>query len=420
MNLMKLTFMPFFLKIKLMNDTSLYINLDNLKNNINFIRLIKSAKNKTILAIIKSDAYGHGLVPSAETLFNAGIDFFGIINISEADAILKKIPQAKLLMLKGVYPEDLKEAAELNLRIGAFSLDYLKILLDKAKSAGIDKPLNIHIKYDSGMNRLGLNEKEIKSAADIIKENKKYFNAEGLFSHLSSGGSDLNYTNFQIANFKKAVSLFNKNGIKFLYVHISASSALLNDKIEEDYSNAVRPGISLYGFNPNTNIDEPKYSAFLDSEKNDTAACALKPLMTLKSRILQIKKVKKGGYVSYDNTFKAPIDMNIAIVSAGYDNGIPRLMSNKGRVLINGKFASIKGMVTMNLIMADVTKIQGIKAGDEVIIAGKSGANEITIQEIARIAQTIPYEICLNFGKSNKRIFTPFSLIKKPAKKRAF
>ncbi len=410
MNLMKLTFMPFFLKINLMNDTSLYINLDSLKNNINFIRLLKSVKNKTILAIIKSDAYGHGLVPSAETLFNAGVDFFGIINIGEAGTILKKIPQAKLLMLKGVYPEDLEEAAELNLRIGVFSLDYLKTLLEKAKSAGLNKPLNIHIKLDSGMNRLGLNENEVKSAADIVNENKQYLNAEGLFSHLSSGGSDLDYTNFQIANFKKTVSFFIENGIKPSYVHISASSALLNDKIGEDYSNAVRPGISLYGFNPNIRVDEPEYSPRLGSEKNDTAgAGGLKPLMTLKSRVLQIKKVKKGGFVSYDNTFKAPKDMTIAIVSAGYDNGIPRLMSNKGRVLINGKFASIKGMVTMNLIMADVTKIPGIKAGDEVIIAGKSGANEITIQEIAGIAQTIPYEICLNFGKSNKRIFTPFS-----------
>ena len=401
--------MPFFLKINLMDDTSLYINLDNLKNNINFIRLLKSAKNKKILAIIKSDAYGHGLVPSAETLFNAGVDFFGIINIGEAVTILKKIPQAKLLMLKGVYPEDLEEAAELNLRIGVFSLDYLKMLLEKAKSADLNKPLNIHIKLDSGMNRLGLNEKEAKSAADIINENKQYLKVEGLFSHLSSGGSDLDYTNFQIANFKKTVLFFIENGIKPSYVHISASSALLNDKIGEDYSNAVRPGISLYGFNPNIRIDEPEYCPRLGSEKNDTAACGLKPLMTLKSKVLQIKKVKKGGFVSYDNTFKAPNDMTIAIVSAGYDNGIPRLMSNKGRVLINGKFASIKGMVTMNLIMADVTKIHGIKAGDEVIIAGKSGTNEITIQEIAGIAQTIPYEICLNFGKSNKRIFTPFS-----------
>ena len=389
--------MPFFLKINHMKDTSLYINLENLGNNINFIKLLKSAKNKTIIAIVKSDAYGHGLVPVAETLFNAGINFFGIIDIDEANDILKKIPQARLLMLKGVHPEDLKEAAELNLRIGVFSLDYLKMLLDKAKSANLNKPINVHIKLDSGMNRLGLNEEEIKYAAGIINENKKYFNVEGLFSHLSSGGNDLDYTNFQIANFKKTASILNKNGIKPLYSHISASSALFNEKISEDYSNAVRPGISLYGFNPNDDPNEDMIAA--------NGNTGLKPLMTLKSSVLQIKKVKKGGFVSYNNTFKAPIDMTIAVISAGYDDGIPRLMSNKGRVLINGKFAAIKGIATMNLIMADITKIEGVKAGDEVIIAGKSGSNEITIQEIASIAQTIPYEICLNFGKSNKRVY---------------
>ncbi len=415
---MKLTFTVFFLKINLMKDTFLYINLENLKNNIKFIKSLDTVKNRTIIAVIKSDAYGHGLIPVAETLFNAGINFFGIIGMDEAENILKKIPQAKLLMLKGIHLKDLKKAAELNLRIGVFSLDYLKIILDKAKSANLNIPLNIHIKLDSGMGRLGLIEDEIQSAALIINENKKYFNIEGFFSHLSSGGSALDYTNFQINSFKKALRLLNKNGINPLYTHISASSALLNDKIGEDYLNAVRPGISLYGFNPNVDINEIKNSTFLSDGKSyaahteyaknpycieENGNIELKPLMTLKSSVLQIKKIKKGGFVSYNNTFRAPKDMHIAIVSAGYDNGIPRLLSNKGRVLINGKFANITGIVTMNMTMVDITGIEGVKTGEEVIIAGKSGYNEITIQEIASIAQTIPYEVCLNFGKSNKR-----------------
>ncbi len=390
-----------------MKDTSLYINLKNLNSNINFIKSLKSTKDKTIIAVIKSDAYGHGIVPVAEILFKSGIDFFGIITMDEAENILKKIPQAKLLMLKGVYCDDLKEAVELNLRIGVFSLDYLKMLLDKAKSVSMGKPLNVHLKLDSGMNRLGLNEEEIGTAAGIINDNKKYFNVEGLFSHLSSGGSDLDYTNFQIANFKKMASFLNKNGIKPIYTHISASSSLLNDKIDEDYSSAVRPGISLYGFNPNTNIIAKNNTAdaggISRSAINDNVG--LKPLMTLKSRVLQIKKVKKGGFISYNNTFKAAKNMSAAIVAAGYDNGIPRLLSNKGSILVNGKFAPIVGIVTMNMTIVDISKIEGVKVGDEVIIAGKSGPNEITIQEIASIAQTIPYEICLNFGKSNKRTY---------------
>lgn len=373
-----------------MFNTSLYINLKNLENNINFIKSLKSVKNKTIIAIIKSDAYGHGLIEVAETLFKNGINFFGVIEVEEAKSILKNIPNAKLLMLNGVPEGDLAEAVELNLRISVISLDYLKMLLNEAKK--FNKPVNIHIKFDSGMNRVGLDDEEINSAITIIKENKRYINAEGLFSHFSSAGNDIDYTNFQINNYKKIITLFNSVGIHPSYTHISASSSLLNDKITDDYSNAVRPGISIYGINPNLNSQE-YYRADIN------------PLMTLKSRIIQIKKVKKGEFISYNNTYKASNDMVIAIVSAGYNNGIPRLLSNKGRFSINGKFAPITGVVTMNMTMVDITKIEGVKPGTEVIITGKNGSNEITLEEIAEAAQTIPYEICLNLGKSNKRIY---------------
>ncbi|MHB1660865.1 MAG: alanine racemase [bacterium] len=373
-----------------MFNTSLYINLRNLENNINFIKSLKSSKNKTVIAVIKSDAYGHGLLPVAETLFNNGINFFGVIGMEEAKSILKNIPDTRLLMLKGVPEDDIAEAAELNLRISVISLDYLKMLLNKAKK--FNKPVNIHIKFDSGMNRLGLDDEEINSAIAIIKENKRYLKAEGLFSHFSSAGDDMDYTNFQINNYRKIISLFNNSDIKPLYTHISASSSLLNDKITDDYSNAVRPGISIYGINPNLNS-----KGYYLAEIN--------PLMALKSRVIQIKKVKKGEFISYNNTYKALSDMNIAIVPAGYDNGIPRLLSNKGRFLINGKFAPITGIVTMNMTIVDITKIEGVKPGTEVIITGKDGPNEITLEEIASIAQTIPYEICLNLGKSNKRIY---------------
>ncbi len=381
-----------------MDDTRLYINIKNLANNLNFLKTLKSVKNKKIIAIIKSDAYGHGLLPVAEMLFKSKIDFFGIIEMEEAENILKKIPQVKLLMLKGVNLQDLKTAAELNLRIGVFSLDYLKELLNRTKSIAINKILNIHLKFDSGMNRLGLTEKDVEQAIPIINDNKQYFNVEGLFSHLSSAGNDTEYTKYQINNFKRITSMLEKNKIIPAYKHISASSSLLNCEMLEDYSNAVRPGISLYGFNPNTELNN-------SNGKETGNNIKLKQLMTLKSKVLQIKKVAKGGFVSYGNTFKADRDITIAIISAGYDNGIPRLLSNKGRVLINGKFAPIIGIITMNMTMVDISAIKGVKTGDETIITGRSGSREIKIEEIASLAQTIPYEICLNFGKSNKKVY---------------
>ena len=381
-----------------MEDTYLYINLNNLLNNLNFLKNHTSSKDKKIIAVIKSDAYGHGLLPVAESLFKNGIDFFGIIGLEEAENILKKIPAAKLLMLKGINLKNLEAASALNLSIGVYSLDYLKELLDKMKFSKINKTLNLHLKFDSGMNRLGLGETDIEGAARIIGDNKKYFNLEGLFSHLSSG-NDSEYANYQINNFKKIFSVMKKYKITPQYMHICASSSILNGSLSDDCSNAVRPGILLYGFNPNK---EMKYGI------NNTATGSefkLEQLMTLKSKILQIKNIKKGSFVSYNNTFRADRDMTIGIVSAGYDNGIPRLLSNKGRFLINGSFAPIIGIVTMNMTIVDVSEIKNVKAGDEVIITGKDGLNEIKIEEIASLSETIPYEICLNLGKSNKKIY---------------
>lgn len=370
-----------------MSETVLSINLKNLANNIDAIKSLKLAKNKTIIAILKSDAYGHGIASVADVLINNGVNFFGIISMDEAALIRKNHSGAKLLMLMGVSGCDIEYAIKMNLSIGVFSLDYLNLIMDKSKKLGA--PVNLHIKYDSGMNRLGLNNLEIKKAIKIINENKNRLNIEGIFSHLSSG-SDIEYTDFQLKNFKKAESEFKKNGIVPVYSHISASSSLLNNKIETDFSNAIRPGISLYGIDPNAGA-EPNLN--------------LKPLMTLKSSIIQIKKVKKGASVSYNNTFKAPYDMVTAVICAGYDNGIPRLLSNNGRFLIKDNFASILGIVTMNMTIVDITKIRGVDIGDEVIIMGEGLKKRITPSEIASAAQTIPYEIYLNLGKSNKKRF---------------
>ncbi len=371
-----------------MNDTTLFINLKNLENNINQIKSLKLAKNKTIIAILKSDAYGHGIIPVADTLINNGVNFFGIVKMSEAISLRKNHPDAKLLMLLGVSENDIKDAVKMNLSITAFSLDYLKFLLSKARE--LKSSINLHIKYDSGMNRLGLNDAEIKKAIEIIKENKNWLNIEGIFSHLSSAGNDLEYTNFQLKNYKKILSDFKKKGIIPQFTHISASSSLTNSEIGQDFSNAIRPGISLYGINPNL-YNYPELN--------------LKPLMTLKSSIMQIKKIKKGAFISYNNTFKAPYDMTAAVINAGYDNGIPRLLSNNGRFLIRDNFANIVGIVTMNMTIVDITKIEAVNMHDEVIVTGKSLTKQIDLKEIALKAQTIPYEICLNLGKSNQKTY---------------
>lgn len=415
-----------------MKETTLFINLRNLANNIKQIKSLNLAKNKIIIAIIKSDAYGHGLTETASVLIQNGINFFGIINMEEAYQLQKKFnnlnPNSpKLLMLAGVFEEYIEDCLSLNISISAYNTDYLKLLNSYCKK--LNKKANIHIKYDSGMNRLGFNKDELMEALDYIENNKAYLNIEGVFSHLSSGGTDLDYTKVQLNNYKDILNVLSIKGIYPKYTHISASSAILNENINNDFSNSIRPGISLYGFNPNIlyNNHETKNAKVLndnrnnndnnnnnginnnnyyDSFKNNKANLVnLKSLMTLKSSIISIKKINKGSFVSYNKTFKAPFDMIIAIINAGYDNGIPRLLSNKGRVIIKDQYAKIIGIVTMNMIIVDITKIQDVSLDDEVIIVGQSATKNIEMEEIASIAQTIPYEICLNLGKSNKRLY---------------
>ncbi len=370
-----------------MEDTSLFINLENIKTNLKIIKSTALARNKTIIAIIKSDAYGHGISGVAMTLNNEGINFFGVIRIEEALTVLKDLPRAKILLLSGTHEKHLKDAFDLNLSLTVFSLDYLNTVLEEAKK--FKKRAIIQIKFDSGMNRLGFTGVEIKKAVEIIKNNKKWLAVEGFFSHLSSAGNDLEYTNFQLENFRETLGILGKNGINPKFTHISASPAIFNKNIKEDFSNAIRPGISIYGMNPN----------------NGNAPGGLKPLMELKSSVIQVKRLKKGNHVSYNNTFTAEKDMKTAVINAGYDNGIPRLLSNKGRVLIKGKYAKILGIVTMNMTVVDISGIKGVVPGDEAVIIGNSGKKEISVKEVAGLSDTIPYEICLNVGKSNPRTY---------------
>ncbi|MCL4546639.1 MAG: alanine racemase, partial [Deltaproteobacteria bacterium] len=222
-----------------------------------------------------------------------------------------------------------------------------------------------------------------------IRKNGDFLEFEGIFSHFSSAESDIDYTKFQLNNYKNILKIISDRKLKPLYTHISASSSMLSNEIKDDFSNSVRPGLSLYGINPVS----PQINL------------NLKPLMTLKTGIIQIKQIKKGCSVSYGRTFRAPSDMNIGIINAGYDNGIPRMLSNKGRVIINDQYADIIGIITMNMIIIDLSKIKISSLENEAIIMGESGNKRITVEEIANCAKTIPYEICLNIGKSNKRIY---------------
>ncbi|MHB1680405.1 MAG: alanine racemase [bacterium] len=429
-------------------ESILEINLKNLSNNIQQLKSLNFNKNKTIIAIIKSDAYGHGLLEIAQVLEKKGINFFGIIKLDDAFLLKNKLNNPKILMLSGVDEKHIAEAIGIGISICVFDLNYLKTVYEAARK--IHKKALIHLKYDSGMNRLGFKDDELLKALDYIEEIKKngnFLEFEGIFSHFSSAETDIDYTRFQLNNYKNILKIISDRKLKPLYAHISASSSMLGNEIKDDFSNSVRPGISLYGINPVSpqiklngngiveysnkkscigdnsgnhlhnilaNDNDKKFQLNESNNSENHLQCHriydlenldLKPLMTLKTGIIQIKQIKKGCSVSYGRTFRAPSDMTIGIINAGYDNGIPRMLSNKGRVIINDQYADIIGTITMNMIIIDLSKIQNTSLENEAIIMGESGDKRITVEEIANYAKTIPYEICLNIGKSNKRIY---------------
>ncbi len=391
-------------------ESILEINLKNLSNNIQQLKLLEFNKNKTIIAIIKSDAYGHGLLEVALVLEKEGINFFGVIKLDDAILLKSKLNNPKVLMLSGVDEKNIPTAAAMDISICVYDLNYLKAVYAAAKTAR--KKVLVHLKYDSGMNRLGFKDDELHKALDYIEEirkNDNFLEFEGIFSHFSSAESDIDYTKFQLNNYKNILKTIYKRKLTPLYSHISASSSILSAEIKDDFSNSVRPGISLYGINPMNQRLNYRNAAELSSDNKQKyydENLNLKPLMTLKTGIIQIKQIKKGCFVSYSKTFQAPRDMLIGVVNAGYDNGIPRMLSNKGRVIINNQYADMLGIITMNMTIVDMTEIKNASLESEVIILGESKSKKITVEEIAGYAGTIPYEICLNVGKSNRRIYT--------------
>ncbi|RZD17403.1 MAG: alanine racemase [Candidatus Acididesulfobacter guangdongensis] len=393
-------------------EAILEINLKNLSNNIQQLKLLEFNKNKTIIAIIKSDAYGHGLLEVALILEKEGINFFGVIKLEDAVLLKSKLNNPKVLLLSGVDEKNIPVAAAMDISVCVYDLNYLKSVYASAKTAR--KKVLVHLKYDSGMNRLGFKDDELYKALDYIEEirkNDNFLEFEGIFSHFSSAESDIDYTKSQLNNYKNILKTIYSRKLTPLYSHISASSSILSAEIKDDFSNSVRPGISLYGINPINQRLKCSNAAELSNNKqnkqryDDAATLDLKPLMTLKTGIIQIKQIKKGCFVSYGKTFQAPRDMTIGVVNAGYDNGIPRMLSNKGRVIIDNQYADIIGVITMNMTIVDMTEIKNASLKSEVIILGESKSKKITVEEIADYAGTIPYEICLNVGKSNRRIY---------------
>ncbi len=344
------------------------IDLKKLNSNI---KKIYDFSKKQILAVIKADAYGHNAILIGKYLDKKDqVKYLCVATAEEGLELRKADIKKNILVLGGILKEEIQIFNDFNL-IPVISdikqLELTKKLKDK----------KIHLKFDTGMHRLGFYEKDIPFIFEFVKKNK--IKIEGLMSHLSSADIDPEYTNLQINQFGTLLKKFLNEGIKPKFVHIQNSAGI---KYPCKFCNGIRIGISLYGEKPCEDFP-----------------LELETIMTLKSKIISIKKLKKDEKVSYCGTFKANKDMVIGVVSFGYADGLPRCLSNKGYLLINEKKAPIIGNITMDMTIVDITENKNINIDDEVIIVGRTKNSKISFTDIAKICNTIPYEIMCGISK---------------------
>lgn len=363
-----------------MREAYLEIDLKVLSENIKKIKEYVKGKAE-IAPVIKADAYGEGAVEFKEILEENKIKTIAVGLTDEAIILRNAGFTQKILILNELLEAELEEIIKYDLTPRISVLEIAQKLNQIAKQA--NKIVKIHIEIDTGMGRTGIKPSDAEEFAKQIKQLKN-LEIEGIFTHFASADTNPEYTDLQIMAFNNTVEKLERLGIKFRYIHSSASSGILN-YLEKTKGNLIRPGIILYGYMPNENMQN----------KID-----VKPTAVLKSKVVFIKDVEKGTSISYGGKYITPKDSKIATIPLGYADGIRRSLSNKGRVYIKGKYAPIVGVVCMDNFMVDVTNIPDIKVGEEVIIWDNKN---IMLEEIANICDTINYEILCTIGKRVQR-----------------
>jgi len=358
-----------------MGPTTAYINHNNLRHNISLIR--KAVGTRKIMAVVKANAYGHGDVEVSRTALEAGCEYLGVAFIEEGIKLRKAGISAPILVFGAQIPEYLAPIIDYDLEMTITShqqLEYIEKTIGKK-----NKKIPIHLKVDTGMNRVGfLYNKFPDDLRQVLKNSSVEIKC--VYSHLSTADEeDHSYFKKQIARFREIEDLVKSKVNNSVQFHLANSAAIIN--LPEAYFDIVRPGIMLYGQPPSPQFDHN---------------WNLKEVLTLRSKIALIKYVKKNEPISYSRRFYTKEDTFIAVVPAGYADGINRRLINNMDVLINGKKFPAVGTVCMDMIMIDLGQNHNCSVGDEVVLYGQSGNEHISIRQISEKLHTIPYEITCN------------------------
>ncbi len=352
------------------------LSQENLIHNYKYLSSID--RKVKIAPVVKSNGYGHGILEVATILDHLGAPFFCVDSLYEAYQLLKTNIKTPILIMGYTDPQNFK-VKKLPFPFTVFDLETARVLNEYQKGC------KVHIFVDSGMHREGI---PINKLPYFLEEIKKLPNIkiEGLMSHLASADKPKDPLNkIQIKNFKKALEICKRNKIYPKWIHLSNSDGLMNyvPTYDVGIQNMARVGLALYGISRNQN---------------------LKPVLNLKSKIIQIKKLDKGMRVGYSGTFTAKKEMFLGVLPIGYYDGVDRRLSNKGWVTLEGKLCKILGRVSMNMTTIDLTNIPNPHIGQEIVVYSNNPEDKNSIENVARICQTIPYDILIGLAASIKRV----------------
>jgi alanine racemase len=364
------------------------INLDNLAFNF---RSVKSfiGKDLKYMAVVKADAYGHGAVASAKRLEAEGVDWFGVALPEEGVELRKAGIRKLILCLGGFWDGQATVALNYNLTPVIYQIERARMLNDAAKQRGT--AVAIHVKVDTGMGRIGVRHDAVREFADALRE-LDHLRLEGVMTHFASAEDHAqnDFNDLQVERFNEAVETFRERGFHPSYLDLANSPGAIAHP--NSRGNLVRLGGVLYGLGGDVlpgGIEKPE----------------LRPVMSLRTRIAHLKKVPPGESIGYGRTFVTKGETTIATIPIGYQDGYSRSLSNVGRAIVRSKFASVAGRISMDWTTLDVSGIDDVSVGDEVVLIGEQGGLMIAAEDLAAAERTISYEVTCSVDRRVPRVY---------------
>lgn len=380
-----------------MKNSWIELDLDVLRANIMNLRAALS-HSTAIIAVVKADAYGHGMIPVARCAWDCGVRWFAVVHLDEAIALRTLLPDANILTLGVLGPEQVPEVLRANLTPVLVSESQAVALAAAAVARGGE--LTCHVKVDTGMGRLGFLWDEAVVALPRLAA-VPGLRIRGICTHFASVGSEEGgFSDMQVERFHQVVKACETARLTGLFRHASNSAAIMSGPAWD--LDGVRPGIMLYGYGPKIEFSPPSGPG--EKAGAPRLRVETRPFLQWKTRIAQIRTVPAGFPVSYESTYVTREETRIATLGVGYADGYSRLLSNRGAVLIRGRRCPVVGRVTMNLTVVDLGRTGEAMEGDEVVLVGRQGQDAVWADEVASWRQTISHEVLTNIRTTDIRV----------------